>query len=165
MSAKPPLKLKLQIDMVPVSSWGQSLRNSIPRGRWDKLRKEVHQKNELKCEICGSSEKLNCHEHWVFDEVTRIQRLAGLGTACNMCHHVAHLGRSKQLAASGYLDMQAVVNHFLRVNACDLKTFARHEKEASAIFAQRSKIEWQVDFGMYADLVPDVAALKKITPK
>ena len=151
-------QLKLQIEMVPLSSWGKSLRNSIPRSRWDKLRKEVHQKNGLKCEICGSSEKLNCHEHWEFDETTSTQTLTGLGTVCNMCHHVAHFGRSKQLAAEGHLDIQAVVNHFLKVNNCGLPIFSKHEKEALTIFAQRSQIDWRVDFGTYSDLIPKDAS-------
>lgn len=143
--------------MVPLSSWGSSLRNSLPRTRWDKLRKEVHERNGGKCEVCASGEKLHCHEHWEFDEALKVQRLAGLGTICSMCHHVAHIGRSKQLAAQGYLDLAAVVDHFLKVNSCDMKTFKAHEKEALAIFTRRSKIEWQVDFGEYAELVREHA--------
>ena len=154
-NAAPPLKLR--IDMIPTTSWGISLRNSIPRSQWDKLRKEVHQKNNLKCEICGSPEKLNCHEHWEYDDETNTQRLTSLGTVCNMCHHVAHIGRSKQLAAQGHLDIQAVVNHFLAINSCDLKAFRRHEKEALELWAIRSDTQWKVDFGEYAALVRTVS--------
>ena len=122
--------------MVPVSSWGISLRNKLPRSKWDKLRKEIHEKNGLKCEICESTEKLHCHEHWEFDKATSTQQLAGLGTVCNMCHHVAHLGRSKQLAAEGHLDIKAVVDHFMKVNACDLKIFKKHEADAVKVWAE-----------------------------
>lgn len=153
MTTKHLAPLKLQIDMVPLSSWGKSLRNSIPRSQWDKLRKEVHNKNDLKCEVCGSLEKLNCHEHWEFDEEGEIQRLARLGTVCNMCHHVSHFGRSKQLATQGHLDIKAVVSHFLSVNGVDMKTFTKHEEDAMATFLKRSEITWKVDFGPYAHLV------------
>jgi hypothetical protein len=145
--------LKLQIEMVPLSSWGSSLRNSIPRTRWDKLRKEVHERNGGKCQICGSVERLSCHEHWEFDEASKVQRLIGLGTICGMCHHVAHIGRSKQLAAQGHLDLAAVVNHFLSVNGCEMKTFQAHEKEALKTFTRRSNVQWQVDFGEYSEIV------------
>ena len=145
--------LKLQIDLIPISSWGNSLRNRIPRSQWDKLRKQVHERNGLKCEICGSSEKLHCHEHWEFDEKAIVQKLVGLGTVCNMCHHVAHFGRSKQLAAQGHLDIQAVVNHFMKVNGCDQAAFVKHEKEALELFAQRPAHDWKVDFGEYANLI------------
>ena len=144
--------------MVPVSSWGISLRNKLPRSKWDKLRKEIHEKNGLKCEICESTEKLHCHEHWEFDKATSTQQLAGLGTVCNMCHHVAHLGRSKQLAAEGHLDIKAVVDHFMKVNACDLKIFKKHEADAVKVWAERSGIEWKVDFGAYASLLPKDAS-------
>jgi hypothetical protein len=149
--------LKLEIEMVPLSSWGTSLRNALPRSRWDKLRKNIHEKNGQACEICGSKEKVNCHEHWEFDEASKVQKLVNLGTVCSMCHHVAHIGRSKQLAAQGYLDLSAVVDHFLKVNCCDMKTFKAHEKYALATFTRRSNVEWQIDFGEYAELVREHA--------
>lgn len=108
----------------------------------------------MKCEICGSPERLNCHEHWEFDEANAVQRLVRLGTVCNMCHHVSHIGRSKQLSADGHLDIQAVRDHFLKVNAVDAKTLAKHEKEAEALFLKRSQTDWKIDFGPYATLLP-----------
>jgi hypothetical protein len=154
MKSKSKPAFKLKIEMVPLSSWGKSLRNSIPQSKWDKLRKAIHEKNGLKCEICGSSNKLNCHEHWEFDEGTNTQRLMGLGTVCNMCHHVAHIGRSKQLAAQGHLNLEAVIDHFLKVNGVDLETFVKHEDEARKLFVERSAIQWNIDFGLYSEFLP-----------
>lgn len=145
--------LKLEMDLVPRTSWTMSLRNSMPRSAWDRLRKEVHARNGFKCQICGSKEKLNCHEHWAFDDKTRIQKLVGLGTICNMCHHVAHFGRSVQLHVAGHLDIEAVIRHFLNVNGCDRATFEKHSKAALALFEERSKYKWRVDFGEYAGLI------------
>jgi hypothetical protein len=151
MVTKAPLKLG--IELIPISSWENNLRKIIPRRQWDKLRNQVHERNGRQCEICSSSEKLHCHEHWEFEETTKVQKLVGLGTICSMCHHVAHFGRAKQLAAQGHLDINAVVNHFLKVNECDQNTFLNHEKEVLRLFMRRSQHEWQVDFGEYADLV------------
>ena len=151
----PPLPfLKLQIEMVPTTAWGQNLRLSLPQGKWNKLRRSVHEKNGMKCQICGSPNKLNCHEEWKFDEETGVQKLIGLGTVCNMCHHAAHIGRSKQLAAAGHLDINAVVEHFLSVNGVDIEVFIRHESEAIDKWLHQSTIEWTQDFGEYAELLP-----------
>jgi len=151
-------ELKLQIDMVPTASWGTSLRNVIPRSKWDKLRKEVHERNGNKCQICGSAERLSCHEHWEFESKTKQQKLVGLGTICGMCHHVTHFGRSMQLERQGYLDLNAVVNHFLRVNSCKRDTFEKHLEQAAAIFNKRSQHAWKVDFGEYKHLVSKSAS-------
>jgi hypothetical protein len=150
----PPLKLK--IEMVPTSTWGQNLRLSIPASKWDKLRKAVHEKNGNKCEICGSDHRLSCHEEWDFNEETGSQKLVGLGTVCGMCHHVAHIGRSKQLAAQGHLDIKAVVDHFLTVNGVGMDVFAQAENEATSKWLHMSTIEWKLDYGEYASMISDV---------
>ena len=145
--------LKLQVDAVPRGSWGISLRNKMPRSAWDKLRKQVHERNGSKCQICGSSEKLNCHEQWEFNDKTGVQKLVGLGTVCNMCHHATHFGRSTQLAAAGHLDIETVVMHFLKVNRCDAETFAKHLEKARAVWEERSQRMWRIDFGEFANLL------------
>ena len=145
--------LKLQIDMVPRESWGTSLRNGMPRSRWDQLRKQVHAQNGGKCQICGATEKLHCHEIWKYNLKAKQQKLIGLGTICNMCHHVTHFGRSVKLAYEGHLDIDAVVAHFMKVNGCDLTTFDKHQEKAFALFMKRSEYEWRIDFGEYAHLL------------
>ena len=50
--------------------------------------------------------------------------------------------------------MQAVVNHFLKVNDVEMKVFTKHEKEANAVFLKRSSINWKIDFGAYTELLP-----------
>jgi len=153
----PPLPpLKLNIEMVPTSAWGQNLRLSIPASKWDKLRKAVHEKNGNKCETCGSDYRLSCHEEWDFNEETGIQKLNCLGSVCGMCHHVAHIGRSKQLASQGVLDIDAVVQHFLTVNGVGMEVFAQAESEAINKWLRQSTIEWKPDYGEYAALIPAV---------
>ena len=148
--------LKLKVDMVPQGSWG--LRNGMSRSKWDKLRKQVHAQNGNKCQVCGATEKPNCHELWEYDAKSNIQKLVGLGSICNMCHHVTHMGRSIQLDREGQLNIDAVVNHFLKVNGCDPATFKRHFKKEWAVFLERSSHDWQIDFGEYAHLLKDNAS-------
>lgn len=145
--------LKLEIDAVPKPSWGISLKRKMPRTAWDKLRKQVHERNGSKCQTCGSTEKLHCHELWEFNDRSGVQRLVGLDTVCNMCHHVTHFGLTTILAAQGHLDIDAVIAHFLKVNKCNLDTFRAHVETARATWEKRSKRKWRVDFGDYADLV------------
>lgn len=146
-------RLKLEVDPVPSTSWGVSLYRKMPRSQWDKLRKQVHERNGSKCQTCGSPQKLHCHELWEFDDKSGVQKLTGLGTICNMCHHVAHFPRSMQLADAGQLDIKAVIAHFLKVNNCDMETLSKHLDEAQAVWVQRSKRKWRVDFGEFASLV------------
>lgn len=47
--------------------------------------------------------------------------------------------------------------HFLNVNGCDMKAFKAHEKQALATFTRRSQVQWEVDFGEYAQLVREHA--------
>lgn len=148
--------LKLEIEAVPSTSWGVSLRNKLPRTQWDKLRKQVHERNDSKCQICGATEKLHCHELWEYHDKSGVQKLTGLGTICNMCHHVHHFGRSTQLAAAGHLDIQAVITHFLKVNGCDQATFSAHLEEAKTVWERRSQRKWRIDFGEYASLMPSI---------
>lgn len=153
-----PLSLKLQIEMLPTTAWGKNLRALLPRSKWDKLRKSVHEKNGMKCQICGSSDTLHCHEEWTFDEATEVQKLVGLSTICSLCHHVAHLGRSKQLTENGSLDINSIVEHFLRVNGVDLDTFEQHESDALDRFLRLSSISWTQDYGDYAELVEEATS-------
>jgi hypothetical protein len=153
--------MKLQIDLVPRTSWAMSLRNNMPRSAWDKLRKEVHARNKFTCQICGSKSRLNCHEHWAFNDRTTTQKLVGLGTVCSLCHHVAHFGRSVQLAAAGHLDLEEVIRHFLKVNGCDRATFEEHSRAAQALFEERSRKKWRVDFAEYVRLTRKSASRRR----
>lgn len=154
--------MKLQIGLVPRTSWAMSLRDNMPRSAWDKLRKEVHARNGFKCQICGSKNKLNCHEHWAFNDKTSTQKLVALETVCSMCHHVANFGRVLQLAATGHLDLEEVIRHFLKVNGCDRATFEEHSRAAQALFEQRSRKKWRVDFAGYVRLTRKSASRRRL---
>jgi hypothetical protein len=149
--------LRLTIELVPATCWQANLRDVLPRPAWDALRRRVYASFGHHCAICGASGCLHCHEVWRYDDTAHIQTLDGLLALCELCHHVKHIGHARLLADQGKLDYERVVAHFLRVNGCDRATFARHRAEAFAIFAARSRHEWQTDLGLtgHAPLEPE----------
>lgn len=147
-------QLRLTIELVPSTSWYNNLRKVIPKSEWDKLRKRVYAKYGHRCGICGTdSSRLNCHEIWEYDDHTHVQRLVGFIALCDLCHHVKHIGLAGVLASQGKLDYEKVVEHFMKVNGCDRKTFEEHERQAFAQWEERSRYEWKVDLGEYEDIV------------
>ena len=146
-------KLKLTIELVPKTCWSESLRNSMRRKRWDKFRKQVIEQAGGKCQLCGSTDKLHCHEIWNYSDKARIQRLIGFQTVCNMCHFAKHIGLAQRLSTQGYLDFDAVVNHFLKVNKVKNSVFEEHLLQASRLWKKRSKCKWKTDLGEFKYLV------------
>ena len=91
--------MKLTIELVPQSSWGNNLRSeaNLSKEQWDRLRKESYKKANYKCEICGDKGPkwpVECHEIWNYDDQTHTQTLKGLISLCPTCHKAKHLGRT-----------------------------------------------------------------------
>ena len=152
----PPLKLK--VGLVPETCWFKSLRKQMRRSQWDSLRKKVYADQDNVCRVCGADRKLNCHEVWEYDEERYVQRLIGFQAVCNMCHHVTHFGKAQDLAAQGYLDLGAVIEHFTKVNGVGRQVFERHKTEAFRTWWKRSKHEWRSDLGEWASLISERTA-------
>ena len=144
------MDLKLQIELVPSKTWYTNLRKVLPREEWDRVRKKVYADYGHRCGICGAEGRLNCHEIWEYDDAKHLQTLVGFIALCDMCHHVKHIGLAGILADKGELDYDKVVEHFMKVNNCDLKAFERHRQEAFRKWNERSLHEWDVDIGEYA---------------
>lgn len=145
--------LKLRIEMIPPSCWGKNLRTQVKQSQWKKLRANALAEQGNVCGVCGSDHRLQCHEEWEFDDERHILRLRELRCSCGMCHHVTHFGRAQQIAADGQLDLEAVIEHFLKVNGVGRKEFEAHKQEAVDLFEQRSKHKWEIDFGQWASMV------------
>jgi hypothetical protein len=147
--------LELTIDLVPESSWGQNLRLLLGRTRWDKLRKQILGEQGNVCAVCGAAEKLQCHEVWEFNDETGVQLLRGFQATCNLCHFASHFGLAQRLADQGHLNLDNVIEHFLKVNGVTMEQFRRHKTDAFALWRKRSEREWTLDFGQWASLLPD----------
>jgi len=87
---------------------------------------------------------------WQYDDEKHLQTLVGFIALCDMCHHVKHIGLAGILASEGKLDYNKVVEHFMKVNGCDLKTFESHRDEAFKKWKERSAQDWTVDIGEFS---------------
>lgn len=146
--------MRLTIELVPSPCWQINLRTSMPRATWDHLRRLVYTKYNYHCGICQvSNVQMNCHEIWQYDDEHHIQKLAGFIALCPMCHHCKHLGKAGLLAAEGKLDMEKVVEHFMRVNQCSREDYLAHKAEAFATWHKRNEYAWTTNLGKYARLV------------
>lgn len=145
----------LQIELIPHTAWRESLYRTMPKDKWDGIRKKCYADYGYKCGICGAEGQLNCHEIWHYDGKRHIQELHGFIALCKMCHFVKHIGRAIQLANEGHLDYQKLIEHFMKVNDCDENTFYEHRKEAFAEWEDRSKCKWKIDLGKYKELISE----------
>lgn len=151
--------LRLTIELVPRSAWGRSLYGTMARSRWQTLRKRTLAQRGERCEVCGSERPpFVCDEIWRYDDESAIATLTGLRIICRMCSFVKHFGHAGVLAQQGSIDVEDVIAHFCRVNACDRSAFDRHRSEAGDLWLDRCRIIWRIDFGEFASLVPDGAA-------
>jgi len=139
--------LKLTIELVPATAWYSNLRGVLPRKEWDNIRFKVYNDHNNCCAICGASGRLNCHEIWEYDDFQHIQKLKGFIALCEDCHWIKHIGLAGIKASEGQLDMQKLIDHFLKVNNVDVNTFEQHRSEAFKTFEERSKHEWKTDLG------------------
>ena len=146
-------QLKLLIELVPSTSWYNNLRKVLPQKEWDKIRKKSYKDAGHKCTICCPNGKLNCHEVWNYNDETHTQKLKGFIALCDLCHHVKHIGLAEILSSKGALDYEKVIEHFMKVNECDRRTFNEHKKRAFEEWHERSKHDWHVDLGEYKDIV------------
>jgi hypothetical protein len=153
--------LKLTIELVPETSWTNNVRKIVSTKQWDKIRKESYQKYNYKCGICNAEGRLSCHEIWNYDEETHIQKLMGFIALCTPCHNIKHIGFSQILADEGKLDLNKLIEHFCKVNNCNLDTYADHHEMAFSTWRERSKHDWKIDFGEYANIINDKSSGKR----
>lgn len=147
--------LRLTIELVPRPCWYSNMRTNIPRSAWDKLRKQVYAQYNYHCGMCQvENVTLHCHEIWQYDDTLHIQKLNGFNALCEMCHHCKHMGHAGILASEGKLDLNKVIEHFMRVNQCSREEYDEHSKEAWSMWAERNKYTWVTDLGEYANFVP-----------
>jgi len=146
-------ELRLTIELVPKTSWGANLRSLMSNAAWDKTRKQAYTQYGNKCGICRAKGRLNCHEIWEYDDKRHIQKLACFIALCDLCHHVKHFGLANILAAEGKLNLEEVVEHFLKVNECDRGAFESHADQAAAKWRERSQYDWKVELGEFKVLL------------
>lgn len=148
--------MKLEIDLVPSTAWYSNLRTKIPKKEWDKIRKQSYADVNHKCAICGADGRLNCHEIWEYDDMENIQKLNGFIALCNDCHMIKHIGFAGIQASKGLLDMNKLIEHFIKINSVDRKTFDAHKRKAFEVWSERSQKEWITDLAQWTNLVTPI---------
>jgi len=143
--------MKLNIELVPSSSWYNNLRNVLRPAGWEKIRVQVLARANGKCEICGSrSKKLECHEKWEYNDETKVQSLSDIHALCYRCHRIKHFGLSLIQSSKGIVNINTLEDHFMRVNECSYAEFEEHVSESFRIYGERSREEWQIDISAAA---------------
>lgn len=157
-------ELKLTIELVPLTAWGQNLRDRVTRSTWDTIRQDALAAQNHRCGICDASEgRMNCHEIWRYEDDTHRMVLTGVVMLCDLCHSVKHFGRTQVKARQGVLALEPVIEHFLRVNGCGRRVLAEHLAWARAVWHQRNEYGWALDLGPYASLVRPGMETGKVT--
>lgn len=137
--------MKLHIELIPRTTWGRNVRTSVKKSEWDKIRKTVYEKANMKCQICNEGRQtLHAHEVWDFDEEKHIQKLEDIIGICEDCHNTIHYGRAQKIGTH-----QKAKEHFLKVNRCNVSDWQDELDIAKKDFLRRSLIDdWKLDISL-----------------
>ncbi len=131
------MRLKLEIEPRPISTWGITLASRLPKQEWDDLRAKVYRAAGYKCEICKDGDStLNCHEVWGFKEDKRIQFLIKCQAICTLCHDVKHFGRSNGVYKKTYVE--TLISHWCKINKRTKADFQIYLKEIFRLNKKRA---------------------------
>lgn len=148
--------MKLDIELVPSSSWGNNVRALLSPQQWKILGDIVRDRAWGVCQICGSSEgHLDCHEIWHYNDRNHIQTLEGLQAICEKCHMVKHMG----LARVQKKDKQAIA-HFMKVNGLSKQKARKLIDKAFQIYSNRCLYSWKLNVSILKRYGIDVTKLE-----
>ena len=74
----------------------KNAKSVLSEKEWNGITKIIFQQSNNECDICHSTNKIECHEKWVIDDANSIQRLVGFNTLCCDCHQVKHIGLTQK---------------------------------------------------------------------
>ena len=143
----------LTIELIPKTCWFSSVRTTVKKKEWDKIRFISYESANNKCEICGDIGKnqgynhnVECHEIWEYDDENKIQKLVGLISLCPTCHQVKHIGRA--IAIGKHKQAYA---QLMKVNKWTQKQVEEHILESFEIHKERSKYEWELNLSILTE--------------
>lgn len=139
--------MRLTIELVPKTCWYSNVRSEVTRKQWDIIRKTEYANAGHKCEICkdvgtnqGKRHKVECHEIWHYDDVTKIQELVGMIVLCPNCHTVKHPG-----LAAIQKRQHIVISQLMKINGMTRLEANQYVAEAFAEWEERSKHKWTLN--------------------
>ena len=137
----------LFVDLIPTSCWFKNVRSSIHRKDWDRVRKHIYDRVNFICECCNEhNTRLEAHERWDYDNITKTQKLMRLIALCHKCHEVTHMG----LAQIRNREVEAI-DHLKNVRNFSDNECILHIKEAFDKWSQRNKYKWSLDISLITD--------------
>jgi hypothetical protein len=137
---------KLNIELVPSTSWYNNVRSHVTPLDWNLIRGNVYEEYNHRCGVCQAKPKrLDAHEIWSYDDEKSTQTLVGMIALCQMCHHIKHIGYAEVLASQGKLNFQNLISHYCKVNECSLEDFYTDREAAFKQWEERSSREWEVN--------------------
>ena len=143
-------RYKLEVDLIPRTSFFNNLRSLLSQKEWDSVRKNTYEKHNYRCQICdgvGKKHPVECHEQWSYDENTGIQRLVALECLCPACHRAKHAG----LAISQGRE-KSVLKQLCSVNNISEQEAIEHIVSAFDVWHIRSQRRWELDVSLIADI-------------
>ena len=135
--------MKLEIDLIPRTSFYDNVRSEVPKKKWDELRRACYMEAGYLCEICfgrGMKHPVECHEVWEYDTVTGIQKLIKLIALCPMCHKSKHYGLARKIGME-----EVVIKHLMKVNRATRPEIEKHVVQAFELWRTRNQIKWKLD--------------------
>ena len=144
--------MKLQIDLIPATSFGCNLRGMMKRSKWDIIRHAIYEKQNNCCAICGAvkgfdCERLNAHEVWEYNEDDEIQKLVDIIAVCDNCHNCIHYGRTEKIAFTEWKFwlIDETIKHYMKINNCSEEQFKKDYAKAWDTWLKRSSHNWTLD--------------------
>jgi len=150
---------KLSIELVPRTAFYSNVRSEVPKEKWDRIRRRCYQQANNRCQICSSigtkqgfNYKVECHEIWLYDETSQMQKLKGFIALCPLCHTVKHFGLAQ---VRGKADM--AMRHLGKVNNWTMEQVREYINECWTMWKWRNNIDWKLDVS-YMDAYLDEPA-------
>ena len=151
--------LRLAFEPVPWESRRNTLANLLPPDQWNAIRRSAYRRGGYRCEACGRSDRLHCHEVWHFNHSTGCQCLAGLQALCPLCHDTKHITFTHD-----EYRVRELLQHFAAVNRLTPEEAGACLEDARNLQRALDSRQWRVSFGDYNMRVPavrDVEARRK----
>lgn len=142
----------LFIDLVPTTAWFSNLRSELTGPEWELVKRSTFAITQYCCEACGGkglAHPVECHERWLYDQVTRVQTLIRTVALCPACHQSTHYGLAR---VQGH-GIEAK-KHIMLVNGWTANQVEQHIRETMKEWKNRSNVKWKMDARWLLDFVP-----------
>lgn len=140
--------LKIVPELVPSNLWGKAPRTFVGQTIWNKIRKYVRERAGNKCEICGSSERLEIHERYKIKGNYLI--LVRLICVCKHCHSLIHPGFTLSQSKNPELTFQNIAEEMADINDIETSLMSNLINYCFAVHADLENIT-EMDFSMLAE--------------